>query len=97
LTVLDGPAGPVTTTPEMLSIACDFYKNLFGFETKPNLHLGMNFWDPADLVTSAENELLEKPFSEEEIKAAIFGSYANGAPGPDSLSFLFLPNLLRGY
>jgi hypothetical protein len=27
LAVLEGPSGPVTTTPEMLSIACEFYKN----------------------------------------------------------------------
>jgi hypothetical protein len=89
LAVLEGPSSPVTTTPEMLLVASDFYKNLFGFEAKPNVHLGMNFWEPDDLVTDKENDLLEKPFSEEEIKAAIFGSYANGAPGPDGLSFLF--------
>jgi hypothetical protein len=32
---------------------------------------------------------LESPFSEDEIKAAVFESYAAGAPGPDGLSFLF--------
>jgi hypothetical protein len=36
-----------------------------------------------------ENSALEQPFSEEEVRLAIFGSYANGAPGPDGLSFLF--------
>jgi hypothetical protein len=28
-------------------------------------------------------------FSEKEVKDAIFGSYAEGAPGPDGFSFLF--------
>lgn len=33
--------------------------------------------------------MLTKPFSEEEIKEAIFSCYPEGAPGPDGLSFLF--------
>jgi hypothetical protein len=89
LAVLVGPSGSVTTTPEILDIASAYYKNLFGFEAKPNIHLGDNFWDPSDLVTLEENTALEQPFSEEEVRLAIFGSYANGAPGPDGLSFLF--------
>ena len=36
-----------------------------------------------------KNSLLEGIFSEEEIQKAVFGSYADGAPGPDGLSFLF--------
>jgi len=36
-----------------------------------------------------ENEMLEAPFSESEIKEAVFDSYADGAPGPDGFSFLF--------
>ena len=35
---------------------------------------------------------LETPFSGEEIKEALFGSYADGAPGPDGLSFAFYQN-----
>ncbi|XP_066344398.1 uncharacterized protein [Miscanthus floridulus] len=42
-----------------------------------------------DKVTTSENELLEASFTEDEIKAAIFDSYAEGAPGPDGFSFLF--------
>lgn len=36
-----------------------------------------------------ENELLEASFSESEVKEAIFGSYVEGARGPDVFSFLF--------
>lgn len=32
---------------------------------------------------------MESPFSEEEIRNAIFESYADGAPGPDGFSFMF--------
>ena len=89
LSELNGDSGPVYTTKEMLEVATSFYKNLFGAEKKPNVHLGPSFWEEGDLVTSEENELLQRNFSEEEIKEAIFGSYAHGAPGPDGLSFLF--------
>jgi hypothetical protein len=44
---------------------------------------------PNDLVSEEENDLLDQPFSEDEIKEAIFGSYAEGAPGPDGFPFLF--------
>ena len=86
---MDGPDGPAESTSGMLKIASDFYKNLFSKEDRINLFLGPNFWDPEDLVTEEENVFLQKPFSMEEIKEAVFGSYAAGAPGPDGLSFLF--------
>jgi hypothetical protein len=36
-----------------------------------------------------ENELLSRGFSEEEIREDVFSSYADSAPGPDGLSFMF--------
>jgi hypothetical protein len=33
--------------------------------------------------------MLDDAFSKKEVKEAIFGSYAEGAPGPDGFSFLF--------
>ena len=73
----------------MLDVATSFYKNLFGTEDKLNVHLGPSFWEEDDLVTNEENDLLQRNFFEEEIKEAIFGSYAHGAPSPEGLSFLF--------
>jgi hypothetical protein len=79
------PFWSVTTTPKMLSIIV--------ISIKKSLVLRLNrmfilVWTFGMLVTPEENELLEKPFSEEEVKAAISGCYANGAPEPDGLSFL---------
>lgn len=37
--------------------------------------------------------MLESPFTE-EVRKAIFGSYADGAPRPDGLPFLFFPEIL---
>ena len=48
-----------------------------------------NFWDEEDMVTLEENLIFQFPFSEEEIKEAVFGSYADGAPGPDGFSFMY--------
>lgn len=74
---------------DMLNHAVDFYKNLFAQEQNLGVHLDSNFWGEEDKVTSTENELLEAPFTEEEIKEAVFGSYAEWALGPDGFSFLF--------
>lgn len=74
----------------------DFYKNLFGAEEHRGVHLGDNFWDEEDRASTAENELLEALLTEEEIRNAIFDSYAEGPPWPRWFSFLILPNLL-GY
>jgi hypothetical protein len=59
LAVLDGPG---TSTPRMFFITCEFYKTLFGFETKPNIHLGSDIWDSSDLVSLEEKSLLKQLF-----------------------------------
>jgi hypothetical protein len=33
--------------------------------------------------------MLDADFTEQEVKDAVFGSYAEGAPGPDGFPFLF--------
>ena len=53
-------------------LAVDFYKKLFGYEEKNDIHLDENFWEESDYITAEENNLLEAPLSEEEIKEAVF-------------------------
>lgn len=36
--------------------------------------------------------MLQKPFTEEEVKKAVMDSYSDGAPGPDGISFMFYQN-----
>jgi hypothetical protein len=72
----------------LILIAIQFYKTLFAKEHRENIKLDEDFWETWEKVTIKENGLLETPFSEEEIKRAIDGSYAGGAPGPDGFSFL---------
>ena len=33
--------------------------------------------------------MLQAPFSQAEVKEAVFSSYSDGAPGPDGFPFLF--------
>jgi hypothetical protein len=87
--VLDGPDGPETKTDKMLKIAIGYYKNLFKKESRPDIRLKPDFFLEEEKIRAKENIMLESRFSEEEIKEAIFSSYANGAPGPDGLSFMF--------
>lgn len=86
---LMGPTGLVYENVGMLNVAADLYKNLFSKEDRLEVDLDDNFWDETEKVTTEENELLQAPFSETEIKDALFNCYAEGAPGPDGLSFLF--------
>jgi hypothetical protein len=73
----------------MLNHAKEFYKRLFGEEDKENIRLREEFWTMDEKVSSEENEALEAELSEEEIRRAVFESYAEGTPGPDGFSFLF--------
>jgi len=73
----------------MLDIAVDFYKKLFAREERGSVRLANDFWQPEDLITSEENDLLTMPFTEKEIKEVVFSCYADGAPGPDGVSFMF--------
>jgi hypothetical protein len=49
----------------------------------------MIFFSAEEKIREDENIMLESRFSEEEIKEVVFSSYADGAPGPDGLSFMF--------
>jgi hypothetical protein len=87
--VLEGPEGAGSDTKGMLKIATNYYKDLFRLEDRPQIRLQDDFFYVDEHVTTIENFLLENSFFEEEIKEVVFSSYAEGAPGPDGLSFLF--------
>ena len=87
---LVGPDGSTSDTREMLKIASDFYKDLFKKEDRGGFNLSQDFFSAEEKISEDNNETLQAPFSEKEVRDAIFGSYSEGAPGPDGLSFLFL-------
>lgn len=88
---LEGPNGMVYEEDQIMDIASGFYKNLFKKDSREGFKLRDDFFKPEEKVTDAENSLLEAEFTE-ELKKAIMGSYSDGAPGPDGLSFMFYQN-----
>jgi hypothetical protein len=73
----------------MIEHVVDFYKQLFGKETRNNIRPGDDFWERDEKIFDEENQMSEAEFTEEEILQAIKGSYAEGALGSDGFSFLF--------
>jgi len=61
--------------------ATHFYKDLFGPSPPSGVHLDQGSWGQSELVTEQENVELEKPFSEAEIKDAVFSMDRNTSPG----------------
>jgi hypothetical protein len=86
---LEGPEEWIEENDEMLKHAVSFYKTLFGKEEESGVSLNEDFWEQNEKVSEEENNMLEAPFSEAEVKEVVFGSYAEGSPGPDGFSFLF--------
>jgi hypothetical protein len=68
-----------SATKEMLHLAVNFYKILFGPEPRLDISLREDFWGENEKVSPEKNSMLEAPFTEEEIKEALFGSYAEGS------------------
>jgi hypothetical protein len=93
INVLDGQYGPVTEIKDMISVATNFYKDLFKWGARPEIILEQDFFTNEERVTREENDKLDCRFIVEEIKEAVFRSYVDGALGPDGLSFMFYQNL----
>jgi hypothetical protein len=73
----------------MFKVAINYCKDLFKFGNRPDIRLQDNFFSDDEKVYVEENIMLGSAFTEEEVREAVFGSYVDGAPGPDGLSFMF--------
>ena len=67
----------------------EYYKDLLGSTGHLFGSLGPNFWNIDEQLTTLEKWDLERSFTEEELKHAVFASEPNGAPGPDGFTFKF--------
>jgi hypothetical protein len=70
-----------------------FYKKLFEAREPRGVHLREDFWDPGEMIDAADRELLEVPFSEKEVRAAIANMKSNSAPGPNGFIVVFFKKL----
>jgi hypothetical protein len=61
----------------MMNHAKEFYKNLFGFETRGNIKLDGSFWEENE-VSSEENEMLNLSFLRQKLKKLLRGLMLKG-------------------
>jgi hypothetical protein len=81
---LDSDNGIIEGHENLKSYITQFYKGIFGESEQSSFTLDANRSDfDISQVTGEENAILTAPFSENEIKVAIFQMEHNKAPGPD--------------
>ena len=80
----------LTEKEELKKHITDYYKNLFGREEEINMHLDENFWEQSQRMSEEGNTDLTKPFTLEELDAAVKDMKNSTAPGPDRFSIEFL-------
>ena len=56
----------------MLNHATEYYTELFGPTDDHNIYVDPSLWEELEQVSEEENQMLTKPFSELEIKEALF-------------------------
>jgi hypothetical protein len=73
----------------LLNHATEYYKELFGPKPGNNFWLDPNIWEGCNKLNDEDNRILCQPFSELEIKIALFQNERNKAPGPDKIPIEF--------
>jgi hypothetical protein len=68
-------------TNDLLNHATDFYKNLFGPAVDSGIRLEEQIWNTDEIINPEEREIMDRTFSEEEIKIAIDLMESNKAAG----------------
>jgi protocatechuate 3,4-dioxygenase beta subunit len=72
-------------TSDLLNHATAFYKNLFGPATDSGIRLNSHIWFDDEKVSAEEKDILERVFSEEEIKNKIDHMENNKAARSDGI------------
>jgi mannosylglycoprotein endo-beta-mannosidase len=81
--------GEIRGDQNLLKHATKYYKTLFGPGQGNTVPLDSGLWKDGEKVTVYENVELIKPFTEEEIKNALFQIETNKAAGPDGIQIEF--------
>lgn len=66
---------------EIKELIYKLYKALFGKQKERNVHLSQNVWAQDRRLERGDREILCQPFTEEEVKRAIFDMKVESAPG----------------
>ena len=84
--------GTIEGHEQLKSYITSYYKNLFGTPQEGNFSMDESRTDDIPQVSDAENSLLTAPFSDEEVRKAVFLMEHNKAPGPDGFPAEFYQN-----
>jgi hypothetical protein len=79
----------ISEEENLLRHVTEYYRELFGPATRDAFELNNDLWPLEEVVSREENEELVKPFSEEEVGAALFQMEKNKAAGPDGFPIEF--------
>lgn len=91
---------PPTANPDkILDAFHDFYSDLYNSHSQPDKNLIAGFLDglPISTLSASHKNLLEAPFSEEEVGEVIKGHKKGSAPDPDGLSISFIKPLQKSW
>ena len=86
---MEHEGGIVTDPRGIQNIIYKYYKQLFGKGQARIVHLAGGAWAETGKLSPEDNIELTKPFSEEEVRKAIFDMKDNTAPGPDGFGVIF--------
>jgi hypothetical protein len=86
---LDDNGVIIEGTENLLSHATSYYKNLFGPAPGNLFPLNHSMWKSHEKMNDADNEIISRPFSVDEVKDALFSMKKNKAPGPDNIPIEF--------
>jgi mannosylglycoprotein endo-beta-mannosidase len=75
--------GTIEGHEQLKSYITNYYKSLFGAPEEGSFSLDESRTADIPQVSDEENDLLTAPYSEEEVKKAVFQMEHNKAPGPD--------------
>jgi hypothetical protein len=81
--------GTIKGHENLKSYIMNYYKGLFGSPKEGNFSMDETRTDDIPQVSIVENNLLTAPYSEEELKKAVFQMENNKAPGPDGFPAKF--------
>lgn len=74
---------------KLLEYATEYYRELFGPKSEYDIQLDPSIWDNAENLDEDDNDNLCRPFSETDIKDALFQMERNKAPGLEKIPIEF--------
>ena len=86
---LEHEGGTITEPSQIQEAIYTYYKQLFGKSHQRKVSLTTEVWENSRKLTEEDNELLCRPFTEEEVKRAVFDMKENTALGPDGFGVYF--------